>query len=70
MGNGLITQDERESEVYKKWLKESRKKAVAKKMGKKEKWESIGAGRVGDKYKGGIIKEIDSKNAKAKVKYD
>ena len=38
MGNGLITQDERESEVYKKWLKESRKKAVAKKMGKKEKW--------------------------------
>lgn len=39
-------------------------KALDKKKGG---WHSIGAGRVGDSYKGGTIKKIDAKNAKAFV---
>lgn len=48
MGNGLITQDEKESKGYKKWVKETKKKSawqsndgkkkkIAKKMGKMSK---------------------------------
>ena len=46
-------------------------KALANKVSKVTKdggkWHSIGAGRVGDAYKGGTIKNIDAKNARAYV---
>ena len=42
------------------------KKKVAKKMSSK--WHPLAAGRVGDKYKGGTITEIDARNARAKIK--
>jgi hypothetical protein len=34
---------------------------------KKSDWHPLSAGRIGDKYKGGVIKEIDAKNARAKI---
>ena len=37
---------------------------------RKGNWHPIGAGRVGDKYKGGTIAEIDAKNARARVTKD
>lgn len=52
-------------------VKKAMGKALANKVAKvtrdSGKWHSIGAGRVGDKYKGGIIKEMDTKNARAYV---
>lgn len=47
----------------------SRAEKIGKPAFRKEiaKWHPIGAGRVGDKYKGGVIKKIDAKNAKALV---
>lgn len=41
------------------------RREMAERMPKKGEWHAIGAGRVGDKYKGGTIKKIDAKNAKA-----
>ena len=38
----------------------------AKKMAKK--WHPLGAGKVGDKYKGGTITEIDRRNGRARIK--
>jgi hypothetical protein len=48
-----------------KFAPKAKNKALKKMSGK---WHSIGAGRVGDRYKGGIIKKIDAKNAKAFVR--
>ena len=57
------------------WADEIRKmqgggssKAKALGKAKKDNWHSIGAGRVGDKYKGGTIKKMDYKNGRALIK--
>lgn len=51
--------------TFKGYSKSSGYKATKKDLGSQ--WHSIGAGRVGDNYKGGKIVEIDAKNARAKV---